>query len=51
MAIQTNPIIASQKRQPKGGTCAKTGYKKKSCQLNFENVHVAESTAIRDCFR
>ena len=38
MSIQTHPIIASQKRQPKFESCAKIGHPIKSCPSNFEIV-------------
>ena len=51
MAIQTHPIIASQKRQLKCERYGKIGHTIKSCPLNYEIVQDAERAAIRDCFR
>ena len=51
MAMQTNPIITSNKRQLKCGRCTNIGRRIKSCTLNFENVRDIETAAFRDCFR
>ena len=51
MAVQTHPVITSQKRQLKCGQCAKIAHTIKSFPLNFENVWDAESAAFRDCFK
>ena len=49
MALQTHPIIASQKRQLKCWRCAKRGHTIKLHPLNYETVQDAESAAITKC--